>query len=156
MSGKKGFTLVELMVSILCLAILMTLTVPDWISTTWPRYRLKNAARQIVSDIRRTQALAAARNRQYRLVFDAAFDVYRIERGNLSSGSSSWGPESVRAIGTGDTAGVDILEETDSPVVISPTGGMSAGAVILRNPPAGRTRIVFSTAGRVRMIREEE
>jgi len=141
------------MAALACLGILSGLAVPNFLSA-WPVYRLKAAARQIVSDMRHAQARSVARNREYRLVIDAASDSYRIEKGNLSGESSSWILETVRSVGTGETSGADIVEEIEKPVVIRPTGGMSNGTITLSNSRGNTIRIVFSMAGLIRMIRD--
>ena len=76
--NRKGVTLIELVATMACLAILAAIVVPSWITSTWPAHRLKNAARQIVSDIRYARTRAVTTNRQYRLRFDPVSDSYLI------------------------------------------------------------------------------
>ena len=155
---QKGVTLIELMTAMACLAILTALVVPNWISTAWPAYRLKSAARQVVSDIRLARMRAVTANRQYRLRFDPATDSYRMERGNAPDGSLSWTVEgAVQQFGfrrNTTFSGVNIVGDKAYTIVFRPTGGMTAVTISLRNPLDQTTKIVCSVAGRIQLLKE--
>ena len=157
-SNQRGVTLIELMMAMGCLAILATLVVPNWIATAWPAYRLKNAARQVVSDVRYARMRAVATNRQYRLRFDPVSDAYLMERGNAPDGSHSWTIEgSMRWFGSrGSTSfsGVSIVGEKEYSMIFRPTGGVTAVTISLRNPLEQTTKIVCSMSGRIRLLKE--
>ena len=159
MSEKQsGFTLIELMTTVACMAILAAVVIPNWIASAWPAYRLKNAAKQVVSDIRYARMRAISTNHPYRLRFDPLSDAYFLERGNPSGGSLSWaveGPGRCFAAG-GNTSclGVRIAGEKEFSAVFRPTGGMTATTITLKNTLDHTVKIVGSMAGRIRMVRE--
>jgi len=156
--NQRGITLIELMTATACLAILSVLVVPNWIATAWPAYRLKNAARQVVSDVRYARMRAVATNRQYRLRFDPVSDSYLMERGDAPDGSLSWTMEgAMRWFGSHSSTsfyGVNIVGEKEYTMVFRPTGGMTAVTISLRNPLDQTTKIVCSIAGRIQLLKE--
>lgn len=155
---RSGFTLIELLVAVACLSILVAVIAPNWIATTVPAYRLKNAARQVVSDIRYTRMRAITVNRQYRLRFDPITDSYLMERGNASVGSHSWTIEgSIRRFGKhslSSFSGVFIEGDSEFRVFFQPTGGMTGTTIALQNSLGRTMRVICSMAGRIRMVRE--
>ena len=156
--NRSGFTLVELMVVVACLAILSAVVAPNWIAATWPAYRLKNAARQIVSDIRYARMRSISTNRQYRLRIDPSTDSYFMERGDASTGSSSWSIEgSTRRfgkLGSESFSGIGIEGKAEYRIICQPTGGITSATTTLRNSLGRTTKIICSMAGRIRMVRE--
>ena len=87
--GNKGVTLVELIVVIVIAGILAGLALPSlngWIDGL----KVKKVARQIVTDLQLAKAKAVSEGVQYRVHFDTASARYSIQKGNLSSGSTTW------------------------------------------------------------------
>jgi len=80
MRREKGFTLIEIIVSITLMAILMAVAVPDlWKS--YGHYKLEAAARRLASDIRAVQQRAVSEEQAepaYRIVFNPFTDSYRV------------------------------------------------------------------------------
>lgn len=156
--NRRGLTLIELLTAMACLAILTAFVIPEWGVTSLPAYRLKHAARQVVSDVRYARMRAVTTNRQYRLRFDPGSDSYLMERGNAPQGSLSWIMEgTVRRFGSNESStfpGVNIVGEKEYTMVFRPTGGMTAGTILLRNPLEQTTKIVCSLAGRIQLIKE--
>jgi prepilin-type N-terminal cleavage/methylation domain-containing protein len=155
---QKGLTLIELLLVIVCLAVLSAVSLPYWISKGRPAYRLKNASLQVVSDIRLARIRAVAANCQYRLRFIPMSDSYLLERGDLPSGSSTWIVEGYeRYFGTnGSTSfsGVQIAGEEQYSIVFRPTGTVTSSTVTLQNEVGRTVKIICSMAGRIRMTRE--
>jgi type II secretion system protein H len=158
MKRSKGITLIELMLVVACLGILAAIATPYWISTGRPTYRLKNAAHQVVTDIRLARARAVAANRQFRLRFDPESDRYLLEKGDAASGSVLWAAEGTsRCFGPeGDSSflGVYISGGEEYSVLFRPSGGVSPRTVILQNTIGQTMKIVCSMTGRVRVVKE--
>ena len=156
--NQRGITLIELMTVLACLAILAAVAAPNWIATAWPAYRLKSAARQVVSDVRYARMRAVATNRQYRLRFDPVSDSYLMERGDAPDGSSSWTGEGATqwfgSHGSTTFSGISIDGEKEYAMIFRPTGGMTAVTICLRNTLNQSTKIVCSVAGRIRLLKE--
>ncbi len=75
---QKGFSLVELMVVIAIIIIIGAVSVPN-IVTGLPKYRVKGAARDLTSKIRRARSMAVKKHRDVTIVFDTANDRYSID-----------------------------------------------------------------------------
>lgn len=67
-SGKKGFTLMELLIVIAIIGILSAVAFP-MITATLPKYRLRAAARELVIDFKKAKIEAVKRNRSVLLQF---------------------------------------------------------------------------------------
>ncbi|MFQ5780594.1 MAG: Tfp pilus assembly protein FimT/FimU [Nitrospiria bacterium] len=67
---KKGFTLVELTVTIAVIGVMAMLAIPNFIASTLPSIRLKGATRELASDLRYARSLAIANNIIYWVVFE--------------------------------------------------------------------------------------
>ena len=65
--NDKGVTLIELVVVFVIIAIGAVMLIPN-IGTWLPNYRLRSAARDIVSTMRTAQMRAISNNIQYRVV----------------------------------------------------------------------------------------
>jgi prepilin-type N-terminal cleavage/methylation domain-containing protein len=85
---QKGFTLVELMVVLAIITILIAVSAPT-IVTGLPKYRVKNAARDLTSKIRRAKSIAVKEHRDIELVFNTADNRYSID--------GAWFPEEKNA-----------------------------------------------------------
>ena len=86
---NRGFTLVELIVVTLIAGILAGFAIPNlnhWIENL----KVKKVARQVVTDMQLAKAKAITEGVQYRVHFDTASARYSIQKGNLSSGSTTW------------------------------------------------------------------
>jgi prepilin-type N-terminal cleavage/methylation domain-containing protein len=91
--NKKGVTLIELIVVIVIIGIGAVLFAPN-IGAWLPNYRVRSAARDVVSTMRTAQMRAVSTNAPYGVGFDAnAYQLYRSSGGlslevatNLPSG----------------------------------------------------------------------
>jgi|GEM_PF-1615616 prepilin-type N-terminal cleavage/methylation domain-containing protein len=88
-ASQAGFTLPELMVTLAILGIMVGVAIPSVLA--WmPGIYLKDAARDLKGGVIRARSLAINEGVEHRLVLGSADDTYRIERGNLTSGSTVW------------------------------------------------------------------
>jgi len=71
--NKKGVTLLELIIVFVIIAIMSAFIVPGIGSSWLPRYRLRSAARDIVSTMRTAQMRAVSSGLQY--TYQVAFNV---------------------------------------------------------------------------------
>lgn len=75
MADDRGFTLVELLLVLLIVAIAAGLTVPNF-SKTYARIQLKKTAEDLAYLMRYAQSRAVVKNRPVRLTFDEEFSRY--------------------------------------------------------------------------------
>jgi len=86
----SGFTLMELMIVIAIIGIMSGIAIPNFIG--WlPDYRLRNAARGLLTDVQQTRLLAVKNNQDCAIVFDTANKRYLIclDKGSDNSWSAT-------------------------------------------------------------------
>jgi type IV fimbrial biogenesis protein FimT len=146
--NKKGVTLLELIVVMAIIAIGAVLTVPSfgpWLAN----YRLRTAARDVVSTMRTAQMKAVSNNSDYRVSFTEGTGnagSYVLERN--TGGVNPWIPE-----GVSQTLPTGIQLTTNFPnerVVFKPNSAVEqGGSISLQNPRGTRTITVLPSTGRI-------
>jgi prepilin-type N-terminal cleavage/methylation domain-containing protein len=77
--GQKGFSLVELLVTIGIIAVVAAIAIPQ-LQSYATNSRLKSAARDVMGDIFLCKERAISENRQYRITFNIGGNTYTIEQ----------------------------------------------------------------------------
>lgn len=161
-SGERGVTLIELAVVMAIIAIMglfLTPAIGEWLDT----YRIRQAARDIVSTLQLAKMRAISTRHEYRVIFDVDNNTYKTNKGNSASGSTSWGLDD--GVQPGDEIrnvpkNVDIVADaspfgfgsTAGFVEFNPNSTATNSSIYLTNTKGKRYRvIVFSSTGRIRM-----
>jgi prepilin-type N-terminal cleavage/methylation domain-containing protein len=140
--NKKGVTLIELLVVMIIIAIGTLLLVPN-ISGWLPNYRLRGAARDIVSTMRTAQMKAVSTNTQYQLDFNVAGNNYILQYqtsgGWVNDGATQNLPPGVTFISAIFSGGVPRA-------IFNPNSTSSAGSATLQNTKGAQKRITLTSA----------
>ncbi len=145
--NKKGVTLIELIIVMVIIAIGATLLVPA-IGAWIPQYRLRSAARDIVSTMRTAQMRAVSSNLEYRVSFTTGNPNSIVLQRNSGGWSNDGAPQTL-------PTGVEVTPSIQN-FLFNPNSTASSGNVILRIYKGGqvmaeRTIRVSGTTGRIRI-----
>ncbi|MDX8385045.1 MAG: GspH/FimT family pseudopilin [Gallionella sp.] len=93
-SSSNGFTLIELMVGLIVIAILMSLAVPSF-STWMQNSQIRNAAESVLNGLQRARAEAVSRNANVEFVLGAgtSWEVQLVDGTGLDSRTSDEGSD---------------------------------------------------------------
>jgi type IV fimbrial biogenesis protein FimT len=165
----RGFTLLELMLTVTVLAVLVTLTGPS-MQQMLARNRLKTAAQALVEDMQWTRGEAIRRNLDLYLTIDVDAWCYGIST-SKDCDCRLTDPRSVKAC-TLPTAGLPVLKTIsgiDYPGIRISGDGMTflgrppqtsfksrrgtaqPGGLTLESPQGAQLRVILSIVGRVRL-----
>jgi len=148
--NHKGITLIELAVVFVIIAIGAVLLAPN-IGAWLPHYRLRSAARDIVSTMRTAQMRAVSNNIQYRVSFNAAeigaANSYILQR---NTGGVWINDGALQTLPAGITVNIDQLPAGRAVFNLNATS--TAGSVTLQNAKGAQRRITLTSAtGRARI-----
>jgi prepilin-type N-terminal cleavage/methylation domain-containing protein len=153
-NNKKGFTLIEVMVTIAIIGIVATISIGGYLS--WrPGYVFRGAIAQVQNDLNRAKMRAVQTRQQCRVVFNA--NGYQFLDGNQVMNSSQWGNIAANGIFTAltpwQTRSFDNFPQITilSPptITFSPRGTASNDSLIVDHPSEGRATIAVNRVGRI-------
>jgi prepilin-type N-terminal cleavage/methylation domain-containing protein len=142
--NKKGVTLVELIVVIVIIAIGAVLLVPN-IGAFLPNYRLRGAARDMVSTMRVAQMKAVSNNMEYQVSIAAGSYVLQRNSGGVwfSEGDDKTFP-------TGITINSNTFTNPAGNPLFRPNSSSNGGTLVLQNTKGNqRTITVLPSTGRI-------
>lgn len=142
MKQTKGFTMIELIVTLAVLAILIGIAIPSY-NSLMPRYRLSGAARQVATDLMKARMLAVKLSTNVTVAFNSSTASYTISGGSYSETFNIKSKYS----------GVE-LSSTVTPVVFHPRGTLTNAnpvTVTLTNS-SGSKQVEVNIAGRVKQL----
>jgi type II secretion system protein H len=148
-SLQDGFTLTELMIVMLIIAVLSTLAVPSF--TQWHKdLELRKSARDLVSILREAKSRAIRTNFEHRVEFAATNNPYRMTQGNRSNNSTSW---VVIVYDWRDLpAGVHVKANVTA-IQMNPNGTANGGTLLVQNDTLKTIyEIRVASSGRIRIL----
>lgn len=145
-SGASGFTLLEVMATVVISLILSSVMVPQFIGMA-NRARLNGATRELVSDIMQTRMAAVSKNRPYQLEVTDNYS-YTISCDDNKDGAFAEDEKvACRDLSSGYN-GVKL--KADNTVVFNPKGTVVSAEFTLVNS-AGKKKVLVNIAGRVKV-----
>jgi prepilin-type N-terminal cleavage/methylation domain-containing protein len=143
---EKGFTLVELMISISIAVIIMAILAPQ-LQKMMTRNRLNGAGRQIVNDLMNSRMKATSQNNRFRVIF---LDNHRYMIHDDDNNNNS--------IDTGEATLTKDIQGSYRDVTFSATAnpifyprGTSWGTTVTVSNSIGSKSVSVSTAGRIKI-----
>lgn len=88
--SERGFTLPEVLITIVVLGILAGIAIPSWWSVIESR-RVDTAANQMVADLRLAHSKASSRLTVYRVCFPSSSQIYKFGL-QTTTGGCNWAP----------------------------------------------------------------
>jgi type IV fimbrial biogenesis protein FimT len=156
--NKKGFTLVEVAVTLSILAIMATIAIPTYIS--WlPKHRLQISARQIYDDLNLAKMEAVRRNTDVCITFSLANNNYKVFVDANSDGTYTSPGDTILKNNVALENGVTISNTTFTGGTIGFNNrGMATntGRADLTNPTGIKMRINVITTGYISILTSKD
>ncbi len=145
-AGKRGFTLVEMVIVIALLAIIAAIAAPHF-QTYMAQRRLNGAARLVMTDLMDARMKAVSENNQFK-VFFLDTHQYKVLDDENNNGTEDTGETSVTKDIQSNYPGVTLSASAHP--IFYPRGTAWGTTVTLTNT-SGSKSVSVSTAGRVKI-----
>jgi len=145
-AGKRGFTLVEMMIVIAVLAIIAAIAAPNF-QTYMAQRRLNGAARLVMTDLMDARMKAVSENNQFKVFFLDTHQYKMLDDEN-NNGTEDTGETSVTKDIQSNYPGVTLSASAHP--IFYPRGTAWGTTVTLTNT-SGSKSVSVSTAGRVKI-----
>jgi len=145
-AGKRGFTLVEMMIVIAVLTIIAAIAAPHF-QTYMAQRRLNGAARLVMTDLMDARMKAVSENNQFK-VFFLDTHQYKVLDDENNNGTEDTGETSVTKDIQSNYPGVTLSASAHP--IFYPRGTAWGTTVTLTNT-SGSKSVSVSTAGRVKI-----
>ena len=145
---QKGFTLVELLITIALIPIIATIAIPSYFGYSM-NTNLKSAARNIQSDFLDLKERAIAESTAYQITFDTSGNTYTIQKGTETG--APYTPIEVKALSAfgGDVGIFSAVFGGGIPTITFEGRGIATtGKVVLTNSRGSTATIAASVSGR--------
>ena len=145
---QKGFTLVEILVTIALIVIVAAIALPSYFGYSM-NTNLKSAARNIQADFLDLKERAIAESTAYRITFDTGGNTYTIEKGTETG--APYTPIEVKALSSfgGDVGIFNAVFGGGIPTITFEGRGIATtGKVVLTNSRGSTATIAASVSGR--------
>lgn len=145
--GQKGFSLVEVMITVAILVILLAIAVPNF-----QRFAinsdLRTAARDIAGDFFIHKERAIAENRQYRITFNVGTNSYTIGQREPEP-STTYNIIQTKILADFEYRGeVSFVSTTANPYNFQPRGTVTNGTIVLINSRNSTATITINITGK--------
>jgi prepilin-type N-terminal cleavage/methylation domain-containing protein len=87
--SEKGYTMVELGITMAVIGILAAIAIPSFKGVI-PRFRFRSSVEMVSTEVNLTRLKAISLNREYRLRGDTTNELFLVDEGNRSAGSTAW------------------------------------------------------------------
>jgi type II secretion system protein H len=155
--SSKGFTIIEMMIVLAIIGVILTVAAPNF-NAYRQNTNLKEAARDISSDISLYRQRAVAENRGYRINFSASANSYTIQQETVTNGvrTGNYVALITKTVGAGNVniviSGTPSFSGGIPTVTFAPRGTSGAGSITLQNTKRLSTAtITTNLMGRVRV-----
>jgi type IV fimbrial biogenesis protein FimT len=164
--SKSGFSLMELMVVISIIGVILSIAFP-YISASLPDYRLRSAARDIVSLMMETKLKAVKENANTAISFDFVNDTYTawIDNGT-GGGAGNFIYEPLQGESIFEQAalpnGIDLYQDASSnianPFAYNNRGfpASNIGSIFLQNIKSNYRKIIVNLSGNIRVAKSSD